>query len=299
MKTAVIYHSPCYDGLTAAWVAWRQFRKTARYIPGSYGAEPPVFEEPTHIYILDFSFNPDIFDLWVSQGHKITILDHHQSAIDMLQPYFDKYSNNKNLEAVFDNDRSGAGITYQYFNPGKVLPRLVDLVQDRDLWRFNYGNLSRHLYSYMQFRIEFSDPIEKLFEVMDMIHESLEQQGKSPVMEKGEVLSESYYKFCRNFADNRVMVRIPDWNNGFEFPVLTTNKMFGSDTCSYIIREFKTKVSGYFFLEKANQWNWGMRSIDDFDVANLCQRYGGGGHVHAAGFVLKQPQPFPKDWEIL
>lgn len=297
MKTAIIFHGYCYDGLTAAWVAWKKFRKTATYLPGFYGAPPPTFTEPTHIYILDFSFKPEVFDQWVSEGHKITILDHHQSAIDMLQPYFEKNNNNRNLEAVFDNERSGAGITYQYFNPGKALPRMVELVQDRDLWRFNFGNMSRHLYSYMQFRIEFSDPIEKLFEVLDMIDESLEQPIKSPVLEKGEVLSESYYKFCRNFADNRVMVRIPDWHDGMPFPILTTNKMFGSDTCSYIVKEFKTNVAGYFFLEKPGQWNWGMRSVGEYNVAELCSRYGGGGHIHAAGFILMGESPLPKGWE--
>lgn len=300
MKTAVIYHSNCYDGLTAAWCAWRKFRQTAQYFSaGFYDKALPEFLEPTHIYVLDFSYPVETFELWLSQGHSITILDHHASAIQKLQPFFDANKHNRNLEAVFDNERSGAGIAFNYFNHGRPFPRLVELVQDRDLWRFNFGNISRHLYSYMQFRIEFSDPLEKLFEVLDMIHESLEQPTKSPIMEKGEVLSESYYKFCRNFADNRIMVKVPGWHNGLEFPVLTTNKMFGADTCSYLLKSFDYKVAGYFFLEKPNLWNWGMRGSGPYHVADLCTRYGGGGHIHAAGFSVTTPSPFPADWEIV
>lgn len=297
MKKAVIYHGMCYDGLTSVWIAWKSFRHTAEYIAGFYGSMPPEFSDPTHIYIIDFSYSPEIIDNWIKQGHKVTILDHHQSAIDSLKPYFEINSFNRNLESVFDNERSGAGIAFNYFNPGKPYPKLVELVQDRDLWKFNFGNISRHLYSYMQFRIEFSDSISKQFEVMDMIHESLEQPGKSVILEKGEVLSESYYKFCRGFAQNRIMVKIKDYDFP-EFPVITTNKFFGSDTCSYICKEFGYQAAGYFFLEKPNQWNWGMRSVGENDVSKLCQRYGGGGHKNASGFVLKTAAPFPEDWII-
>lgn len=173
MKIVIIYHGNCYDGLTAAWAAWSKLKWTAEYIAGFYGSPAPIFKEPTHIYIVDFSFSVEVISAWVSQGHKVTILDHHQSAIDKLEGYFKENSFNKNLESVFDNERSGAGITYNYFYPGKVLPKMVQYVQDRDIWRFAFGNTSRYLYSYMQFRIEFTDPLEKLFEVLDMINEAL------------------------------------------------------------------------------------------------------------------------------
>lgn len=298
MKTAVIYHGYCYDGLTAAWVAWTKLKNTAQYIPGFYGAPEPTFTEPTHIFIVDFSFSKEVIEKWLNQGHKVTLLDHHQTAVDNLKEYFDSCTN-KNLFYVLDMSRSGAGIAWSYFYPTKNLPLLVQYVQDRDLWQFKFGNTSRHLYSYMQLRIEFSNSLDKQFEVIDMIHENLETYKQdSSVLEKGAVLSESYYKFCRNFAENRTMIEIP----GLEFPafpVITTNKMFGSDTCSYICKELGYQASGYFFLEKPNQWNWGMRSVGDIDVAELCKRYGGGGHKNASGFILKTPAPFPKEWRII
>lgn len=95
------------------------------------------------------------------------------------------------------------------------------------------------------------------------------------------------------------MVRVSSWSRDIYFPVLTTNKMFGTETCAYINKQFGGVASGYFFLEKPNQWNWGMRSVGDVNVAALCERYGGGGHKNAAGFVLKQANPFPDDWEMV
>ena len=40
------------------------------------------------------------------------------------------------LKAIFDMERSGAGLTWDYFYPGRPRPWLIDYVEDRDLWRF-------------------------------------------------------------------------------------------------------------------------------------------------------------------
>lgn len=291
----VIYHGNCYDGLTSAWIAWTKLKHTAEYIAGYFGQPLPIFKEPTHIYVVDFSYPQKVFEQWIQEGHKITILDHHATAIDSLSNYFEDNKFNRNLECVFDTNRSGAGITWDYFYPDRSIPKLVQYVQDRDLWKFEFGNTSRYIYSYMQYRIEFTDPLSKQFEIMDMTNEALE--SNSPIiLEKGQQLAESYYKFCRGFAENISVYTCPDWKKTTKIAIITTNKYFGSDTCSYILNQFDFKAAGYFFLESHNTWNWGMRSKDPADVSKLCERYGGGGHPKAAGFIIKDTNPIPKDW---
>lgn len=298
MNNIVIYHGLCYDGLTSAWIAWTKFKTYATYIAGFYGNPIPVIESPSTIYLLDFSYSDDIIQSWLDAGNQVIILDHHESAIQSLTNLVERNKNNKNFTPVLDNNRSGAGITWDWFNSDKSRPSIVKYVQDRDLWKFEYKNLSRFLYSYMQLRIEFNSPLTQQFEIMDMINETLET-SPNVILDKGQVLSESYYKFCRGFADHRTLIKTDSFPS-ILIPVITTNKYFGSDTCSYINKELGYPISGYFFLEKANQWSWGFRSISsEFDVSKLCQKYGGGGHKSAAGFVLKSPSPFPSDWEIV
>lgn len=48
-----------------------------------------------------------------------------------------------NLAAIFDMDRSGAGLTWDYLHPGVSRPRIIDLIEDRDLWKFKFGDESR------------------------------------------------------------------------------------------------------------------------------------------------------------
>ncbi len=52
--------------------------------------------------------------------------------------------------ALFDMERSGAGMAWDFVHadlgPLRARPRLVDLVEDRDLWRFRHGDDSRFLH---------------------------------------------------------------------------------------------------------------------------------------------------------
>src|SRR5690606_35880403 len=40
------------------------------------------------------------------------------------------------IYALIDQQRSGAGIAWDFFHPGVPRPALVNHVEDRDLWRF-------------------------------------------------------------------------------------------------------------------------------------------------------------------
>jgi len=62
-----------------------------------------------------------------SKAASILILDHHKTAMEDLQGF---------EGAVFDMERSGAMITWNHFFPNLEAPRLIDHIQDRDLWQF-------------------------------------------------------------------------------------------------------------------------------------------------------------------
>ena len=45
-----------------------------------------------------------------------------------------------NIHVVFDKERSGAGITWDVLFDGEPRPPLIDRIEDRDIWRWKYGN---------------------------------------------------------------------------------------------------------------------------------------------------------------
>src|ERR1035437_6368580 len=125
-----IYHSPCPDGFTAAWIV----NKTPVYhefYPGVYG-DPPPDVTGRHVLLVDFSYKRPVLLKMAEQARQIFILDHHKSAeanlVD-LPP---------NVKCVFDMERSGAQIAWDWFfsSPSKLRPLLVNYVGDQDLWKF-------------------------------------------------------------------------------------------------------------------------------------------------------------------
>jgi hypothetical protein len=43
------------------------------------------------------------------------------------------------MSAIFDMNRSGAGLAWDYFQPMTSRLRFIDYLEDRDLWRFRPG----------------------------------------------------------------------------------------------------------------------------------------------------------------
>ena len=72
---------------------------------------------------------------------ELIVLDHHKTAMEELQPLLDDPESG--ITGVFDMGRSGAALAWQYLANKKPLPELLQYVEDRDLWRFAFGNTTR------------------------------------------------------------------------------------------------------------------------------------------------------------
>lgn len=114
------------------------------------------------VLIVDFSYPRSTLEALAREARSVLVLDHHATAAEQLSdvPQFDILTHcdweiwqqdvgftEGNLYAVFDMNRSGAGITWDYLHPGKPRPRLIDLVEDRDLWRFKHGPETRQFHA--------------------------------------------------------------------------------------------------------------------------------------------------------
>ena len=86
-KPLIIYHAPCADGFTAAWVAWREFGKDAEYLPQGYSDEPEVPDvDDRLVYILDFCYPEAIMREIADRAETVILLDHHVSAEKEVAP---------------------------------------------------------------------------------------------------------------------------------------------------------------------------------------------------------------------
>lgn len=129
--TLCIYHAPCADGFSAAWAVSKRFGDAVRYHPGVHGEAPPDVRDE-HVLLVDFSYKSPVVRALAAQAASVTILDHHRSAVLDLTPLMEDGT----VAGVFDMERSGAVITWEYFHPEDPVPNLLLHVQDRDLWQF-------------------------------------------------------------------------------------------------------------------------------------------------------------------
>lgn len=132
-KTVVIYHANCADGLTGAAIAKKALGDNVVFVPGSYGKVIKTFIDCT-IYFIDFSYKrKDMEDILICND--VILIDHHKSAIEDLMEIKQDFHT---FYVSVDNSLSGAGLAWKYFYGSSNPPRLVQYVQDRDLWTWEF-----------------------------------------------------------------------------------------------------------------------------------------------------------------
>jgi oligoribonuclease NrnB/cAMP/cGMP phosphodiesterase (DHH superfamily) len=162
----VIYHHNCFDGFTAAWVANRHLKGNVECMPATYGKnfDKEALLKKIHyrtVYVLDFSYPEHLMVEMAKEAYAIILIDHHKTARWAVNYYpIDNVHNQ--LEAIskcysdglpplitlFDIERSGAGLTWDFFNPGVKRPKIVEHVEDRDLWKFKNAH-TKDIHAYM------------------------------------------------------------------------------------------------------------------------------------------------------
>lgn len=266
MIDTVIYHKNCFDGVTAAYVVHRYCVQRRYPIPSfvaaNYGDAPPDVRG-SGVVIVDFSYHRHVLEEMARVSSSMLVLDHHKTAEDDLKglPY-----------AVFDMEKSGAGIAWDWFFVGKPRPWLVDCVEDRDLWRFKLPATKYQMAFIATVPMDFENWAQ-LF-VMD----------PAVVAEKGGAIQSYITNYGIKAREHIVMMDI----GGFWFPVMNLSYMNCSDHLNSLIDSSVFDRAASFFLRSDLKWQFSLRSEGDFDVSAIAKMYGGGGHKHAAGFELDQ-----------
>jgi oligoribonuclease NrnB/cAMP/cGMP phosphodiesterase (DHH superfamily) len=275
----VIYHDKCYDGFTAAWVA-KQALNGAAFVPASYGQEPlRLFR--TKVYLLDFSYPKDVM-LDLAMNNEVVVLDHHKTA----QANFEGLEH-PNLTAIFDMERSGAGLAWDYFFPPRLTPgapegsptrpRLVNYIEDRDLWRFALPE-SRAVHAYIESH-------KRTFDIWDDLHLCFEDEHhfKNVVIPAGA----SILRFQQQKVEE-ISAEV-QWRDigGYRVPVVNCPYAYGSLCGEYLLAQYpEAPFAGYYLDRGDGERQWGLRSTSTrVDVSEVARLLGGGGHRNASGFV--------------
>ena len=251
--STVLYHAECADGFGAAWALWRRF-PSARYLPVKHGNAPPDDLKGEQVVIVDFSYGREQLEALAESTKALLVLDHHITAEKALAglPY-----------AFFDQKKSGAVLAWEWAHEHPV-PWLLEYIQDKDLWNWALPS-SREVNAALA-----SHPFD--FELWNRFSQKeLEQEGRAILRYESEIVGK--------LAAQAVLVqfqgaRVPSVQSG----VLTSQ-----------IGERLSKDHPFCIIwhDRDGRRYYSMRSREDgTDVGAIAAVFGGGGHVHAAGFSV-------------
>lgn len=269
----VIYHANCLDGFGAAFAAYLHFsagKIEAEYFAAKHGGEPPECEG-REVYIVDFSYKRPVLKQICARAKSVTILDHHISAQEDLDGLSEEHDN---LSVVFDMEKSGAVLSWEYFHRSPP-PRLLLHVQDRDLWRFELSGtdeINTALMSY-PFTFEFWQELMTSDESLDAL------------CREGATIN----RFRRQLIDQYKKRTVLSSIAGHQVPVVNAPHAIISELLGELAEDYPFAAG---FQDLGNKRSWSLRSCRNGgeDVAKIAELFGGGGHRNAAGFSTELPE---------
>lgn len=275
MKTICIYHKNCTDGTTAAAVLLLKYPECKLYnLDHNYKSEDidnilQDVDKDTTVFIVDFSLKENDLKRVVDTAGEVINIDHHISVKQMLEEFSKKYAN---FKFVFDNDSSGASLTYRYFF-GSDIPKLIRYVEDKDIWRWEFGEETKDVNNYLFLFTNKPDKIKDL-----ILSGELEE-----IIQKGKVISEYTNYLINGFVDKSkdLFIKIGDYK------VRAYNAgLFQSEIGNILSSKFEQAVC--LFSINGDYAKLSFRSLDGHNPSalDLAKLLGGGGHRNAAGASL-------------
>ena len=185
------------------------------------------------------------------------------------------------IYTVFDQNKSGAGLAWDFFFPHDFRPCLIDRIEDRDLWRFKFPD-TRAIQAAL-----FSYPYD--FEVWDKLFNA----NLAVLRSEGEAIERKHHKDIAELvkAFRREMCIGGHWVPVANLPYTLTSDA-GHLMCEpyqspNLAGEWVTPPFAACYWDTPDGRVFSLRSRDDgMDVSEIAKQYGGGGHKHASGFRL-------------
>jgi oligoribonuclease NrnB/cAMP/cGMP phosphodiesterase (DHH superfamily) len=241
------------------------------YYPAVHNKPPPYkrIAKADRTYILDFCFpRPDLIK--IAGMTDLKVIDHHKSA--------EAHCHGLDF-CEFDMDRSGAGMSWDHFFPGRDRPWHVDYIETRDIWTWKWPTAKAVLAFIDTLPISF-ETYDKLFDG-DITFGDCRDKGEAIIDYIDQYNSETVLASMR-----KITFQAPDGQIHIDIPVVNTSH-WGISSLLNGIADGHPFVLAYFKRNDGKyQYSGRVSANSDFDVSKLAKSFGGGGHAKASGFTL-------------
>lgn len=265
-KVICYYHNDM-DGIVSASIVKKNYPE-AKCVKVNYGDDVKLYmpeDDFEWCIIVDYSFDKDIMELFIKKyNNKVCWIDHHKTAMENNPELW----NSKDIDGLRQLDKSGCELTWEWFFPHEEAPRIVELVGDRDMWKFKYGNKTRALHEYLS--LNFKEPVMDLIEVSEV-------EVLTNWISRGNILLDKKKEQVRRSFEQGTNITF----EGHKTRVINTNFNI-SETGEYCYKN-KAYPVALIWSVRENKIICSLRS-NTIDVSEIAKKHGGGGHKFAAGF---------------
>jgi len=266
-KKLCIYHANCPDGFGAAWAVYHALGDDVEFFKGMH-QQPAPDVTGLDVYLVDFSYKKKILEEMLKQAASITILDHHISAE---QDLADLLSSGK-VGGLFDMNKSGAMLAWEWFHPDTPAPNLIQHIQDRDLWQFKLDGTRQITMGLASYPYDFTLWDKLMANTPDEL-ELLRRDG--------EALERKLHIDIQVLIDTGVRRMVI---GGHDVPVLNAPAAYVSEAGNILARG---EPFAACYWDHSGGRSFSLRASETgVDVSEVAKQYGGGGHIKASGFTV-------------
>jgi hypothetical protein len=273
-----IYHKNCADGTLAYWVVKKHFGGEVEGFAAGYNTPPPLeLAAGRHVIVVDFAYKVIPMKDLEAAAARLTIIDHHQSAIDRLH---DGWVPSPTSTVILDSSRCGAWLTHQHYNVGGEPPAIIQYADDRDRWVWDLPDSKAMNAGFRSYNLQ-----ELLEE--DLLDGLADQVAREPgaILGEGEAIlrhiDDQVAWICKG-AKRTVIA-------GYE--VLCANASGYRSEVGHELAKGEVFGACFGYNPGTGGFKFELRSIikegeRGLDVKNIAMRFGGGGHPQASGFYI-------------
>ncbi|TFZ81666.1 DHH family phosphoesterase [Candidatus Macondimonas diazotrophica] len=270
-KLLCIYHANCADGFGAAMAVREAYGESnVDFYPGVYQNPPPDVTD-RDVILVDFSYKKDVISEMLCKAKEILIIDHHESAVNEFKNF--SPPSGSTFDCVFDMAHSGAVLTWKTLLPDEPVPKLLEYIEDRDLWRFQLPDskeVNEAIFSY-----PYNFNVWDLYMHNDDLIYNLKVEGTALLRKKNKDIEELLKVTQRKFVIDNYVV-----------PAANLPYTLASDA-GHIMAKGHPFAACYWDTPEGRVFS--LRSDSEgLNVAEIAAKFGGGGHKHAAGFRVQR-----------
>lgn len=269
-KIAVLYHGGCPDGFSGAWAAWKKFGPRADYIPLYDRRRPPRDLKERDLYLIDWTYPAEVMRELVRANRSVVVIDHHEAMRkDMREA----------AAAIYSSKHSGAVLAWRYFLPNRKMPKLLNYVEDYDLWKMRFRDTEA-----LQVVIDMRDMDFQAWNKLAVEVENSSGRKKLTVL-GGQLLIQKS-KIVRQLTG----IAQPVIFRGYR--VMAVNSPVFRNEVGHELAKREPHFS-ICWWQDPKQVRISFRSAKSFDLLKAFGKMGVAGHPNAAGLIWPLDKPLP------